>query len=208
MSEIEDALRAEWSVGALAAYADHLQLAGDPRGELIVLDHRERAVSGGLVDPVALERLLLLAAEYTFPRPSEAVDPPLPFFGGDVVRAVRHAGRDYEVRCSNRRLSFRVDGGRLFTYASRLELAGKLWNDEERGAILTLFSDAIRAGTPLDQLHFPCMRPALPSYDGGPLRGYPLPEAFTAPRGIERYRYGLAARDYYRWHAIWRRLQG
>lgn len=35
---IEDTLRAAWSNGALAAYADQLQLAGDPRGELIAFD--------------------------------------------------------------------------------------------------------------------------------------------------------------------------
>ena len=40
---IEDTLRAAWSDGALAAYADHLQLAGDPRGELIVLDLNPQA---------------------------------------------------------------------------------------------------------------------------------------------------------------------
>ena len=37
-ADIEHALRAAWSLDALAAYADHLQLRGDPRGELIALD--------------------------------------------------------------------------------------------------------------------------------------------------------------------------
>jgi hypothetical protein len=37
-AEIEHALRAAWSLDALAAYADHLQLRGDPRGELIAFD--------------------------------------------------------------------------------------------------------------------------------------------------------------------------
>jgi uncharacterized protein (TIGR02996 family) len=45
--------------------ADHLQAAGDPRGDLIVLDHAERR--GLLTEPAAFEQLLLLAAEYSFP---------------------------------------------------------------------------------------------------------------------------------------------
>jgi uncharacterized protein (TIGR02996 family) len=186
--------------------ADWLLARDDPRGELIVLDLRER--TSELADPAALERLLLLAAEYTFPRPTEVVDEPLPFFGGDVVRAVHHAGRDYEVRCRDRRLGYRVNGGGLLTYPGKLELAGDTWNDDERTTILTLFSDAIRAGTPLDALRIPYLHPALPRYDGGPLRAYALPDAFTGPRGIDRFHYGLAARDYHRWHAIWARLRG
>ena len=74
--------------------------------------------------------------------------------------------------------------------------------------ILTLLGDAIRAGSPLAELRFPYVRIPLPTYDGGPLRAYRLPEVFTAPRGLARDRYGLAARDYHRWHAIWRRLSG
>ncbi len=35
---LEDALRASWSRGDLEVYADELQAAGDPRGELIALD--------------------------------------------------------------------------------------------------------------------------------------------------------------------------
>jgi uncharacterized protein (TIGR02996 family) len=47
--------------------ADHLLAAGDPRGELIVLDHLDRSTPGSLTDPAALDRLLLLAATYGFP---------------------------------------------------------------------------------------------------------------------------------------------
>lgn len=50
---------------AALVLADQLTALGDPRGELIVLDSLDRA--GCLHRPEQLERLLLLAAEYTFP---------------------------------------------------------------------------------------------------------------------------------------------
>ena len=88
-----------------------------------------------------------------------------------------------------------------------LELASSdEWTEREASVILTLISDAIRAGTPLADLRFPFASNPLPSYDGGPMRGYHLPEDFTALRGLARNRYGLAARDYQRWHSIWHRL--
>ena len=73
--------------------------------------------------------------------------------------------------------------------------------------IVAVLSDAIRAGTPFPELRFPFMRDPLPVYEGGARRVYRLPLAFTHPRGIERDRYGLAARDYHRWHALWHRLE-
>jgi len=63
-----DAIRADPEDPApQRAIANWLLEHGDPRGELILLDHRDRA--GELHDPAAVERLLLLAAEYTFPCP-------------------------------------------------------------------------------------------------------------------------------------------
>lgn len=59
---------------AALVLADHLSALGDPRGELIVLDALDRA--GRLDRPEQLERLLILAAEYTFPH-REPERPPL-----------------------------------------------------------------------------------------------------------------------------------
>jgi uncharacterized protein (TIGR02996 family) len=76
--------------------ADHLQAEGDPRGDLIVLDHAER--HGLLTEPAAIEQLLLLAAEYSFPR-AEPEDPPLPWTLLAHKRyEARHAGARYQLR--------------------------------------------------------------------------------------------------------------
>src|SRR5262249_51402228 len=69
--------------GPQLVLADHLLSAEDPRGELIVLDHRDRTDPDGLTDPAALERILLLAAVYGFPCAREPELPELlPFVGG------------------------------------------------------------------------------------------------------------------------------
>jgi uncharacterized protein (TIGR02996 family) len=189
--------------------ADLLQAAGDPRGELIALDRAER--DGRLDDPEALERLLLLAAEYSFPRaaPEPAM---LPFVGQrstPVRYSLEHAGRRFAIRYRKHRLVVHVPGDGVEP-ALQISLglaAPNAWTAEEERTILTLLGDAIREGTPLDELRFPYATMPLPTYDGGPLRGYQLPLEFTVPRGILRNRYGLAARDVARWHDIWDRLR-
>ncbi|MDQ3297523.1 MAG: TIGR02996 domain-containing protein [Myxococcota bacterium] len=195
--------------------ADWLLASGDPRGELIILDHHDRTVAGGLTDPDAIERLLLLSAEYSFPR-ARPDDPMLPFVGGGghpVQYEVDFAGHHYYVRYRHHSLSVSIDDGAVesaveypdgFEEDLDLPSSGE-WSDDETAVILQLLSDAIRAGTPLPELVFPYMSQPLPVYDGGPLRGYRLPAKFTTPRGIARDRYGLAARDYHRWHWIWHR---
>ena len=187
--------------------ADLLLSAGDPRGELIVLDTRERSEPGGIADPVALERYLLLAAEYSFPRAAPD-DPPLAFHGKSspsVGYILERAGRVYIVRYGAGVMDVDVSARTLATW--RLRLASRdTWTADETVVILRLLGDAIREGTPLDRLRFPFMRDPLPVYDGGPLRGYQLPRAFNEPRGLRRNRYGLAPRDYTRWLALWARL--
>ena len=198
--------------------ADCLQAAGDPRGELIALDHHERATPGGLTDPAAIERLLLLAATHGFPC---AVDPdpdPLPFTGGGsfpVQYEVEHGGHRYYVRYRHHSLSLEIDDGAIdsgvdypdgFPDDLPLGSSGE-WTDEEAQTILAILSDAIRAATPLPELLFPLEDPSFPVYPGAPLRCYALPEAFTAPRGIGPWEHGLAARDYHRWHRLWDRLR-
>jgi uncharacterized protein (TIGR02996 family) len=196
--------------------ADWLLVHGDPRGELIVLDHRERA--GQLTDPAALEQLLLLAAEYTFPCAREPDESTLPFVGGGgfpVQYELDHGGHHYYVRYRHRDLSVTIDDGAIDSgvaypeaYADELDFSSDGdWVDEEAAETLAVLSDAIRAGTPFPELRFKAMRPQLPQYDGGSRRVYRLPEDFTRPRGLARDRYGLAARDYHRWHAIWNRIR-
>ncbi len=194
--------------------ADWLLANGDLRGELIILDHHDRTSPSGLTDPDAIERLLLLAAEYSFPRARDADDPMLPFVGGGghpVQYEVDFGDHHYYVRYRHGTLSVSIDDGAIesgvdYPDGYDLELASEgEWSDEECATILQLLSDAIRAGTPLPDLVFPYMPDPLPLYDGGPLRGYRLPAKFTIPRGIARDRYGLAARDYHRWHWIWHR---
>lgn len=196
--------------------ADWLLVQGDARGELIVLDHRERA--GLLTDPDGIERLLLLAAEYTFPCAREPDESTLPFEGGGgypVQYDVDHAGHHYYVRYRHGDLSVTIDDGDIdsgvdypdgFPDSLGCALDGD-WTDEETASTLAVLSDAIRAGTPFRGLRFPTMRNRLPEYDGGSRRVYRLPSSFTRPRGIARDRYGLAARDYHRWHALWSRLR-
>lgn len=201
--------------GSQLVLADWLLERGDPRGELIVLDHRERA--GELDDPAGLERLLLLAAEYTFPCAREPDESTLPFVGGGgypVQYELDWGGHHYYVRYRHEELSVSIDDGAIvtgveypegfpddFTYVSHGE-----WTDEETAATLAVLSDAIRYGTPFDALRFPHMPDTLPVYDGGARRVYRLPLRFTQPRGIHRDRYGLAARDYVRWNAIFDRF--
>jgi hypothetical protein len=70
-----------------------------------------------------------------------------------------------------------------------------------------ILGDVIRAGSPFESLRFDLDGIQLPLYDGGPLRCYQLPLEYSIPRGYLRNRFGLAARDYHRWHAIWQRLR-
>ena len=208
MSVIEDLLAAIHAnpsdEDSQLVIGDYLQAAGDPRGDLIVLAHAERR--GLLDDENALEQLLLLAAEYSFPYagPNEPV---LPF--------VRLAPLSYELRQGRKRYRFDYEADRP---GLRFEIHGQFArnfaielsptdSDTQMLVVLEILSDAIRADTPLNELRFPYQTMPLPQFEGSPLRCYTLPTEFTIPRGILRNRYGLAARDYNRWYAIWMRLR-
>jgi uncharacterized protein (TIGR02996 family) len=188
--------------------ADHLLSADDPRGELIVLDARERETTEGITDVEALEHYLLLAAEYSFPnaRPEE---PTLPFVRISVAPlelSTTFRNERYTLRYSGQTIELiRENGNRPIS--QRLHCADPyMLTDDERTVIVQLVSDALRHDTPLGSLRFPYGRDPLPTYAGGPLRGYRLPREFTEPRGIAKTRYGLAARDFRRWLAVWARL--
>jgi uncharacterized protein (TIGR02996 family) len=201
--------------GPQLVLADWLLAGDDPRGELIILDHRDRETPGGLTDPDALDRILLLAAEYGFPCARDEVEPMLPFrYAGAEPLQYRldHAGHHYYVRYQSHSLSVMIDNGAIdsgvqYGFQSPLGTSEPgSWTEDEARVILTLLGDAIRAGTPLIQLEFPFTRAALPQYDGVPLRGYTLPLLFIETHHLSANRYGLAARDYHRWHALWARL--
>jgi uncharacterized protein (TIGR02996 family) len=203
-------------VAAQLVLADWLVSEGDPRGELILLDHCERR--GELRDPDGLERLLLLAAEHTFPRARPEPANPVELVGGGsfpVQYEGTYRGHGYYIRYRHSSLSAEIDDGAIATgveypdgYPQDLNLQkDSEWTDDETELLLATFRDAIYAGSPLGELWFPTENPAPPIYAGGARRCYRLPSAFTEPRGISRDRYGLAARDYARWHELWQRLQ-
>jgi len=212
---VHDVERAPDDLGAQLVLADWLTSQGDPRGELILLDHRDR--SGELDDPAGIERLLLLAAEYTFPCARPPDDEPVGFVGGGatpVQYESRFRGHEYFIRYRHRHLSIEIDESEILTgveypdsYPQDIGLVcdGE-WTDEETTLLLDTFRDAIRAGSPLAELWFPTEPIAPPTYDAGARRCYRLPADFTEPRGLSRDRYGLAARDYDRWYALSRRV--
>lgn len=203
--------------GSQLVIADYLQAAGDPRGDLIVLDHAERR--GLLDDLAALDQLLLLAAEYSFPRATPD-DPVLPF----VCRRreptwyeVVHEGEIYTLdheeygRRPDYRLRIRAvgdppDPDAHYHALEDLEL-DEPWPEAEARETLAIVSDAIRAKTPFERLRFPSGALPLPQHPGSPLRCYQLPIEFLKEHDLLRNRFGLAARDYHRWHAIWNRVR-
>ncbi len=193
--------------GSQLVLADLLVAAEDPRGELIVLHHRETTV--GLDDPAALERYLLLGALYSFPR-ARPEEPLLPFTArpGPIARYhLHHADHDYDLRYRRRRLDVRVDNE--IHLQRRLSLSARdTWTSTEAMLLLRHLSDAIRAGVGLHLIQLPFTKNALPVYGGGPVRSFGVPIAFTKPRGLAPNELGLAARDYHHWIAVWRRLAG
>jgi uncharacterized protein (TIGR02996 family) len=200
-------------LGPQLVIADVLMSRGDPRGELIVLDHRLR--TGELVRNVeAIERLLLLAAEYTFPRAREPDEPTLPFVMLNELIPWQEPERYELVRNGYRyEVSYR-ERGYLDVNVVDLDASGfgnsdcyfvvdNGWGDDVAASTLAVLSDAIHYGTPLETLRFPFHADRLPSYPSGARRVYRLPLEFRASRRIEQDRYGLAARDYHRWMALW-----
>ena len=130
---------------ARLVYANWLLERGDPRGELLVLEHRE--TTERLNDREALTRLLDLAAEHGFLRiPDEPAFERLPFETTNdcpVRYDLHHDGHDYvlfyeefvfEVWIDDEKLEVLLDTGGLSSY----------WSTEQAAAILWIVSDAIR----------------------------------------------------------------
>jgi uncharacterized protein (TIGR02996 family) len=180
-------------------YADWLTSRGDPRGELIVLDHRERI--GAISPGPELERLLELAAHHGFPRVPDDPDAHiLPFSGGGSFPEqydVEHDGHRYYLRW---RYSFSIDVDHVTVLECDLDLADNAWSFREVNVVLSIVSRAIHAGQPLDTLTFPDQAGfrAHPSYHVGRAPAYSFPDEFVAPRGVH-----LAPRDFARWMELW-----
>lgn len=209
MTELEALLRAveadPQDEATQLVLADHLQSVGDPRGKLIVLDHRER--HGELHGPDAYSALLWLAAQYGFPR-AIPDDPALPFErddDGDRMRfLVAHAERVYEL--TGTRLFVRRIGVPAGDDAEEIHSLRLDHTTPDMTVVLQIVSDAIRANTPFEDLYFPGGTRRFPQYEGSPLRCYMLPIDYLHGRELRYDHAGLAARDYHRWHAIRRRF--
>jgi uncharacterized protein (TIGR02996 family) len=196
--------------GPRLVYADWLLTRGDARGELIILEHRERTTAGGIIAPELLLRFVLLAAEHGFSRlPGDPDGDLLPFTGGGshpVQYEVDHTdGRHYYLRWRHGGFSIDVDDEPVLDTELDVEHDSD-WTHEETNVILALVSDAIRSGLEtVAKLVFPAgdaMR-SHPRYRAGPHPFYVLPEELRARFEPET---ALQARDRDRWHALWRRL--
>ena len=189
-------------------YADWLLERGDERGELILLEHHERAAPEGLTDPVALERLLILAAEHGFLRlPDDPDADVLPFHGGGSFpvqyRLDAYQGHNYYLRYRHGSFSITIDDDHQTEVYPELDVSGDgEWTVEETNVILAIVSQAIRDGTPLGELVFPAgddMR-AHSHYRTGRCPTYCFPTGFQNELSLD-------ARDHGRWYALWARLQ-
>jgi uncharacterized protein (TIGR02996 family) len=219
VSELLEAIEADPNDEASQlVIADYLQAEGDPRGDLIVLDHADQRAL--LDDPVALDQLAWLAATYSFPR-AEPEPPMLPFSRVSSGFELVYEGERYTLAQAERgrhgyivitdaqhprpALDALDDEDR--SHSLDIELA-QPWDEDQTAIILTIVSDVIRAGTPFEGLRFPFNGIlSLPQYEGSPLRCYMLPIEFLRAHDATRNQLGLAARDYHRWHAIWKRLR-
>ena len=194
--------------GPRLVFADWLLGRGDARGELIVLDQRDRA--GRLRGIDEIERLLVLAAEHGFPQlPDDPCARILPFTGGGsfpVQYDVDHGGHNYYLRW---RYGFSIDVDHETVLDGDLDtLTTNEWTLRETTVILAIVSDAILRGAPLSELTFPSADdfPRHPRYHVGPAPAYGFPEEFhAASHGTARWT--LQARDFERWYALWDRRQ-
>jgi uncharacterized protein (TIGR02996 family) len=188
-------------------YADALLERGDPRGELVLLDSRDRL--GALATPAEMERLLHLSAEHGFPRlPDDPDAHILDFEGGGaypVQYTAYHGGHSYYLRW---RYGFSIDVDDEGAFEGDLDLSTNEWTFRETNVILSIVSAAIHAGMPLSELTFPDEAGirSHADYRVGRCPPYGFPAPFELPEGAS-VRRTLALRDFARWHALHRRWQ-
>lgn len=207
-SELLAAIAASPDDATRLVYADWLLARPDDvarrRGELIMLDHKERTTEGGLASPDQVGQLLRLAAELGFPH--------LPDPDAELV-AFEQLGRDnahWRFACNGRRYELRRDQELLalardgVTVENRtLAIAGR-WTDAQTNAILTIVLRVIQNGADFRALRFPdpMQLAALPAHRLGP-----LPRYFSA-EVLEDFEadWLLSARDHERWYRIYERM--
>jgi uncharacterized protein (TIGR02996 family) len=188
---------------ARLVYADWLMSRGDRRGELIVLDHKERTTPGGLTHPDHVAALLRLAAEFGFPHLPDPDAHILPWqqLGRDHDYRVEHDGHTYTlVRRATLLLAIDTKPP-LENITLTLQ---ERWTDEQVNVIMSMVSRAIRRGSEFTKLVFPEadeMR-RMPEHRLGPLPMYysaEIIEDFEAD-------WMLRARDHARWYRIYDRM--
>ena len=184
--------------------------AGDPREELIALDHQDR--NGAAMSPFALERLLTLAALHGFPDPTDAPPASLPWqirSTAPVDCEVTHEGTHYHQQTDESCLAVReLESGSQedVGYGDELDEGGQLPKTAgELAVVLGSIGDAILAGTPLATLWFPYDRREAAG-DHVPRRCYDVPSELHRLLDIRGNDLRLAARDWRRWFALWERL--
>jgi uncharacterized protein (TIGR02996 family) len=176
---------------ARLVYADWLLARDDPRGELLVLEHRDRTTPSGLRNREALARLVELAAIHGFLWiPDEPALPRLSFEGGGshpVQYEVDHGGHHYYLRYRHGELSGVLDeqwdrddffGVELLGFADDGD-----WTGDETGAILGIIGEAIQLGRSFDTIRWP-----------------------NGETAAAHGRFGVM-RDHERWCVLWDRLQ-
>lgn len=208
-SELLTAIAASPDDATRLVYADWLLARHDElsrkRGELIMLDYKERTTNGGLASPDQMGQLLRLAAELGFPH---LPDPDVELVGFEQL------GRDnahWRFTCNGRRYELRRDR-ELLALASdarptvenrTLAITGR-WTDAQTNAILTIVLRVIQNGADFHMLRFPDppQLAALPAHRLGP-----LPRYFSA-EVLEDFEadWLLSARDHARWYEIYERM--
>lgn len=199
-ADLLDAMRAApGDEGPLYVYADWLLSRGDPRGEVIMLDQRERA--GEALTLPELDRLLELAATHGFPwLPDDPCAGIFRFEGYGPMPMqfwLDHGGHNYFLH-ARYNFTIYVDHVLVFEDSLATRWSGD-WTFRETNVILAVVSAAITSGQPLSEIEFPDDLEAHPRYHPGrsPLQGFPGP-------GPHR---PLELRDYPRCHALWDQRQ-
>ena len=157
-SELLAAIAASPDDATRLVYADWLLARDDEtsrkRGELIMLDYKERTTDGGIASPDQMGQLLRLAAELGFPH---LPDPDAELVGFEQL------GRDnahWRFACNGTRYELRRDR-ELLALASTavvenrtLAITGR-WTDAQTNAILTIVLRVIQNGADFHMLRFP-----------------------------------------------------
>ncbi|MFT3696607.1 MAG: TIGR02996 domain-containing protein [Kofleriaceae bacterium] len=175
-------------------YADWLLAKGDTRGELIMLDHRERTT--GLENPDQVGQLLRLAAEHGFPH---LPDPDAGLLEVEQVGRANDKWRYHGHAIERMNDGIALDG----TLNGTLEIRGR-WSDQQTNALLTIVRSVIENKANFASLQFPSpdQLAQLPAFRLGPLPKYhsaEIMEDFAAD-------WLLQARDHARWYRIYERM--